>query len=78
MSVAIEIHDSIKAAGVLSSVGFRERYRPIFQRAKDFLSDKTVVHCQFVHAEELPRPNPPPRTGSPSRIPKPKRDAARA
>ena len=31
----------------MSSVGFRERYRPLFRAARDFLADKEVVHCVF-------------------------------
>jgi predicted dehydrogenase len=61
MATAVAIADAIASAGVLSSVGFRERYRPLFQRAKAFLADKTIVHCKFFNGSaQLPPPNPPP------------------
>ena len=34
MAVAHKIDDAIRAAGVISTVCFRERYRPIFQEAR--------------------------------------------
>ena len=39
--------ETIREAGVLSTVGFRERYRPIFQQARRLLLDKEIVHVQF-------------------------------
>ena len=54
MQVANRIDDAIRQAGVISTVGFRERYRPIFQKAREFLMDKTVVHVRFVSYGGLP------------------------
>lgn len=47
MQVANRIDKAIRKAGVISTVGFRERYRPLFQKAREFLMDKTVVHVRF-------------------------------
>lgn len=54
MSVAHRINAAIAEAGVLSTVGFRERYRPIFQEARRFLMDKRVVHARFQGFGGLP------------------------
>ena len=45
---------------MVSTVGFRERYRPLFQVARDFLADKNVVHVTFHSFSGLPNSNPPP------------------
>ena len=47
MATARGIADAVAAGGVVSSVGFRERYRPLFRAARDFLEDKEVVHSVF-------------------------------
>ena len=54
MQVANRIDKAIQHAGVISTVGFRERYRPIFQKAREFLMDKTIVHVRFVSYGGLP------------------------
>ncbi len=54
MQVAHRIDGAIREAGVISTVGFRERYRPIFQKARELLSDKTVVHVRFQSFGGLP------------------------
>lgn len=54
MQIANRIDYAIRQAGVISTVGFRERYRPIFQKAREFLMDKTVVHVRFVSYGGLP------------------------
>ena len=54
MQVARRIDDAIQRAGVISTVGFRERYRPIFQEARRFLADKNVVHIRFQSFGGLP------------------------
>ena len=54
MAVAHRINDAIQQAGVLSTVGFRERYRPIFQEARRFLTDKQIVHVRFQSFGGLP------------------------
>ena len=58
MAVARNIDAAIREASVFSTVCFRERYRPLFQRARSFLSDKDVVHVQFTSVRPLP-PFPP-------------------
>ncbi len=54
MQVANKIDKAIRQAGVISTVGFRERYRPIFQKASGFLADKKVVHVRFQSYGGLP------------------------
>ena len=51
---AIEMDEAVRQAGVFSTVGFRERYRPIFQEAKRLLADKEVVHIRFQNVSSLP------------------------
>ena len=54
MEVAVAINKAIRDAGVISTVGFRERYRPIFQEARRILSDKRIVHCRYQSFRGLP------------------------
>lgn len=54
MSVARLIDEAIRKAGVLSTVGFRERYRPIFCEAKRLLEDKEIVHIRFQSIRPIP------------------------
>jgi len=61
MDVARRIDEAIREAGVLSTVGFRERYRPIFQEAKRLLADKEIVHIRFQSIRNLPEPRDPDR-----------------
>ncbi len=57
LGLARRIDDAVRQAGVLSTVGFRERYRPLFQRARDHLLDKTIVQATFrsVYGLRAPR-----------------------
>lgn len=59
MSIARAIDEAIRKAGVLSTVCFRERYRPIFQEARRLLADKDVVHARFTSIRSLPAFPPP-------------------
>jgi len=54
MEIAQHIDEAIQEAGVLSTVGFRERYRPLFQQARQLLQDKEIIHAQFNSFGELP------------------------
>ena len=54
MKVARRIDNAIRQAGVFSTVGFRERYRPIFQQAKRLLAQKEVIHIYFENLSCLP------------------------
>jgi predicted dehydrogenase len=56
MALARRIDDAIHKGGVISTVGFRERYRPIFQEAKRLLKDKRVVHARFQQIGPYPDP----------------------
>ena len=47
MALAKRIDAAVRKGGVISTVGFRERYRPIFQEARRLLRDKRVVHVRF-------------------------------
>ncbi|MFH1008366.1 MAG: Gfo/Idh/MocA family oxidoreductase [Candidatus Latescibacterota bacterium] len=59
MAVARAIDETVRSAGVMSTVGFRERYRPIFQEARRLLADKEVVHVLFASIGFLPAFPPP-------------------
>ena len=54
MQVAHRINNAIQQAGVISTVGFRERYRPIFQEARQYLKDMCIVHARFQSFGGLP------------------------
>lgn len=54
MTVARRIDAAVRAGGVLSTVCFRERYRPLFQEARRLLADKRIVHVRFQMAGGLP------------------------
>lgn len=56
MAIAVKIDDAIRNAGVLSTVCFRERYRPIFMEAKRLLADKEIVHIRFQSIRPIPEP----------------------
>ena len=56
MAVARSIDEAIQRSGVLSTVGFRERYRPILQETRRLLADKAVVHAEFISPRRLPPP----------------------
>lgn len=56
MAVAHQIDDAIRQSSVISTVGFRERYRPIFQKARALLADKEIVHVRFQSFRGLPGP----------------------
>ncbi len=47
LALAKRIDEAVRKGGVISTVGFRERYRPIFQEARRLLRDKRVVHVRF-------------------------------
>ncbi len=47
MAVALQIDRAVRSAGVLSTVCFRERYRPLFAEARRILSTKRIVHVVF-------------------------------
>ena len=54
MAVALEIDRAVRTAGVLSTVCFRERYRPLFGEARRILSEKRIVHVVFRSVGGLP------------------------
>ena len=58
MRVARKIDEAIIQSGVIGTVGFRERYRPIFQEARKLLEDKEIVHVRFQSIGGLPGPPP--------------------
>jgi predicted dehydrogenase len=47
LSVAFTIDAAVRRSGVVSTVGFRERYRPMFCTVRDLLAGKDVVHVRF-------------------------------
>ena len=52
--VARRIAEAVDAGGVLSTVCFRERYRPLFQEARRLLAGKQIVHARFQSPGGLP------------------------
>jgi myo-inositol 2-dehydrogenase / D-chiro-inositol 1-dehydrogenase len=54
MAVARRIDEAVRQGGVLSTVCFRERYRPLFQEARRLLADKQIVHARFQSPRGLP------------------------
>ena len=56
MAVARRIDRAVQAGGVLSTVCFRERYRPLFQEAKRLLADEEIIHVRFQSPRSLPGP----------------------
>ena len=50
--------EAVSKAGVLSTVCFRERYRPIFQEARRLLEKERVVHVRFTSPSGLPTSPP--------------------
>ena len=54
MSLARRIDEAIDRAGVVSTVGFRERYRPLFQEARRRLAGREIVHVRFQSYRRLP------------------------
>lgn len=58
MAVARRIDEAVSKAGVLSTVCFRERYRPIFQEARRLLEKERVVHVRFTSPSGLPTSPP--------------------
>ena len=45
---AKEIDEAIRDSGVLSTVGFRERFRPSVEAAREFMQDKSFVHAALL------------------------------
>ncbi len=56
MALAKRIDAAVQKGGVISTVGFRERYRPIFQEARRLLRDKRVAHVRFQQISHNPKP----------------------
>ncbi len=56
MALAKRIDAAVRKGGVISTVGFRERYRPIFQEARRLLQDKRVVHVRFQQIAQSAKP----------------------
>ncbi len=52
LETALRIGAAVRASGVVSTVGFRERYRPIWQHARRLLAGRRVVHVDFVISED--------------------------
>jgi len=52
LETALRIDRAIRDAGVISTVGYRERHRPLFTEIKAFLAEKDVIHAQVI----MPRP----------------------
>jgi len=46
-ATARKISEAVQEGGAFSTVGFRERYRPMFHQLRAFLADKQVTHTRF-------------------------------
>ncbi len=55
MATARRIDQAIQEGGVLSTVCYRERYRPLFQEARRLLADREIVHARFQSPRPLPQ-----------------------
>ncbi|CAI8054543.1 D-apiose dehydrogenase [Geodia barretti] len=55
MEVAHKIDDAIRGAGVISTVCFRERYRPIFQEARRRLEGTENCPCPIPERQRVAR-----------------------
>ncbi|MBT5872864.1 MAG: Gfo/Idh/MocA family oxidoreductase [Candidatus Latescibacteria bacterium] len=64
MKIAMAIDEAVAESGVISTVGFRERYRPIFQEARRLLEGKRIVHIRFQQISGPPPKNQPIDRGS--------------
>jgi myo-inositol 2-dehydrogenase/D-chiro-inositol 1-dehydrogenase len=58
MQTAYRINAAVQESGVLSMVGFRERYRSLFQQVRQHLQDKKVIYVRFQSVGGLPRSLP--------------------
>lgn len=45
--IAAGMDEAVRNAGVMGEVGYRERYRPLFQEARRFLADKSIIHARY-------------------------------
>ncbi len=54
IALAQRINAAIQRSGVINTVGFRERYRPLFQQARQWLADKTISHVRFISIGDVP------------------------
>lgn len=50
MAVAVAIDRAVQAGRVISTVGFRERYRPLFREARERLADVRLIHARVQSA----------------------------
>ena len=66
MKAGLEIDAALQRSGALSTVCFRERYRPFYQEAKRLLADKEVAHIRFQSIQRLP--TLPPADDWPARV----------
>lgn len=56
LGVALAIDRAIEQGGVISTVGFRERYRPLFEEAKARLDGRRVLHVRVQAVSRLEPP----------------------
>ena len=52
---AKEIDRAIRESGVMSTVGYRERFRPMVHAAREFMADKKFLHAHMFSFRELPQ-----------------------
>ncbi len=56
LEVALRIDRAIAEAGVVATVGFRERYRPLVRRARELFAGRRATHVQFLQHARPPAP----------------------
>ncbi len=54
LEVALTIDAAVLAAGVIATVGFRERYRPLVRKARELFAGHEATHVQFLQHARTP------------------------
>ena len=54
LQVALAIDAAVRASGVIATVGFRERYRPLVRRARELFAGRRATHVQFLQHARPP------------------------
>jgi predicted dehydrogenase len=54
LEVALAIDAAVQASGVIATVGFRERYRPLVLRARELFAGRRLTHAAFLQHARPP------------------------
>jgi myo-inositol 2-dehydrogenase / D-chiro-inositol 1-dehydrogenase len=55
LDVALRIDAAVREAGVLATVGFRERYRPLVRKAREHFAGRRLIHAFFLQHVRPPQ-----------------------